>query len=163
MEYTALRAKEDLEDDCEIVDTDKEKKRLARRRQITLASIATLFLLSATLLTLSVVHDIKAKARDPGWEEFSCKENDAACLELLCPTGMLWDREVSQCKQLPGEEVIELDVYELKANVCTVNFVGKYSLSSLCHKLCEHASKSLPSSISFDIISVIAELRLKPT
>ena len=91
------------EEECDDVDHEKEERRLARRRWIKLVSIGAVFLICGVILTLSVVHDVQARAGgDLEWEEFSCQENDEDCLTLLCPEGMGWDVKGGQCEQLPG-------------------------------------------------------------
>ena len=68
-----------------------------------MVSIPALFLLSCGVLTTSVVLDVQARASgDLEWEEFSCQENDADCLALLCPDGMGWDMVADKCRELPG-------------------------------------------------------------
>ena len=98
-DYSSLRLDEDI---CQDMDREEEEKRLARRRWMTLASIASLFLISGTILTLSVVHDVRSRAKEPGWEEFSCPAGDPSCLELLCPEGMVWDMVTSMCMSMSG-------------------------------------------------------------
>ena len=86
-----------------ILDRKVEEKRLSRRRCITLLSIACVFLTSCAILTISVVHDVQARAGDDlEWEEFACQENDEDCLTLLCPEGMGWEGAGGECRQLPG-------------------------------------------------------------
>ena len=102
MEYSTLRLESEHEDICDEIQREVEEKRLARRRWFTLLSISFLFIISATILTLSVVHDTKARAKDPEWEEFSCKQNDPDCLHSLCPEGMVWDMVEDQCREMPG-------------------------------------------------------------
>jgi hypothetical protein len=102
-DYITVRLNSDHEDVCDHVDKEVEEKRLARRRCITLVSIAALFLISAGILTVSVVHDVQARAEgDLEWEEFSCQQNDLDCMDLLCPKGMIWDIAKSKCKEMSG-------------------------------------------------------------
>ena len=102
MDYSTLRLESDHEEFCDEEERKEEETRLRRRRWFTLICISSLFLISATILTLSVVHDVKARAKDPEWEEFSCKQNDPECLDLLCPDGMVWDTLQDKCREMPG-------------------------------------------------------------
>ena len=97
-----LRLESEHEDVCDHMVREIEERRLARRRCITLVAIASLFIISAVILALSVVHDIKARANDPEWEEFSCQQSDPDCLDLLCPEGMAWDMVDGKCKEMAG-------------------------------------------------------------
>ena len=107
-DYSTIRLNSDIhEDECDDdddhVDREGEETRLARRRCITLISIAALFIISAGILIISVVHDVQARARgDLEWEEFACQQNDLDCLALLCPEGMDWDMLAGKCKEMSG-------------------------------------------------------------
>ena len=102
MDYSTLRLESDHEDICDEMERELEEKRLARKRWLTLLAISSLFIISATILTISVVHDMKARAKDPEWEEFSCKQNDPDCIHSLCPEGMVWDMVEDKCREMPG-------------------------------------------------------------
>ena len=99
-DYSTLRLESEDEDVCNHMDREGEEKRLAIKRCITMAAIASLFIISAVILTLSVVHDVKARANDPEWEEFSCQQSDPDCLDLLCPEGMAWDMVDGKCREM---------------------------------------------------------------
>eukprot|EP00092_Neocalanus_flemingeri_P061443 GFUD01073863.1.p1 GENE.GFUD01073863.1~~GFUD01073863.1.p1 ORF type:complete len:170 (+),score=56.54 GFUD01073863.1:90-599(+) len=103
-DYISLRLNSEIhEEDCDYVDREVEETRLARRRWITIVTIAAVFLVSAVILLISVVHDVQARNRgDLEWEEFSCQQNDLDCLALLCPDGMSWDMVAGKCKEVTG-------------------------------------------------------------
>ena len=101
-DYSTLRLESEHGDVCEHMDREIEEKRLARKRSITMVAIATMFIISAVILTLSVVHDVKARSNDPEYEEFSCQQSDPDCLDLLCPEGMAWDMVGGKCKEMAG-------------------------------------------------------------
>ena len=86
------------------VDREAVEKRLARRRCLKLVAIACVFLICSGILTISVVHDVQARAGDDlEWDtQFACQENDEDCLTLLCPEGMGWEGAGGECRQLPG-------------------------------------------------------------
>ena len=67
------------------VDREAVEKRLARRRCLKLVAIACVFLICSCILTISVVHDVQARAGDDlEWDtQFACQENDEDCLTLL--------------------------------------------------------------------------------
>ena len=84
---------EEDEEYCE-VDVEEEVKHLARRRFITVLSIVAVFLICGSILAISVVYDVRARAgANLDWSEFSCPEDDATCQALLCPDGMGWQEE----------------------------------------------------------------------
>ena len=82
------------EDEDDHVDREEEEKILTRRRWLKLASIVIVFLVCGLILAMSVVHDVEARAGDDlEGEEFTCPDNNDACVSLLCPEGMVWEVE----------------------------------------------------------------------
>merc|ERR1719206_761298 len=114
MDYSTLRLESDHEDICDEMERELEEKRLARRRWLTILAISSLFIISATILTISVVHDMKARAKDLEWEEFSCKLNDPDCIHSLCPEGMVWDMLENKCREMPGYTCCTACTHEYK-------------------------------------------------
>ena len=113
-DYSTLRLESEHEDVSDHMDREGEERRLARRRCITMVAIASLFVISTVILTLSVVHDVKARANDPEWEEFSCQQSDPDCLDLLCPEGMAWDMVAGKCKEMAGYTCCTACTHEYK-------------------------------------------------
>ena len=57
---------------------------LNTRRVMKVVAIVALFLVSASILVASVLHDLRAR-ETVEMEEFSCSVSDIPCLSRLCP------------------------------------------------------------------------------
>ena len=96
---------EEEEECCHLNDCkdelEDEVRQLRVRRILTVISIVFVFLICALILSLTVLHDLQARAAEhAGWEEFSCVYGNTTCQALLCPAGMVWREGV--CEVLPG-------------------------------------------------------------
>ena len=78
---------DDVDEMFDYVDQENEEKVLTRKRNIKLAFILMMFLISLTLLTLSVLHDVKAESVTDEGEE----------LDFVCPPGMSWCVTMARC------------------------------------------------------------------
>ena len=75
----------DIEEMFDYVDKDKEEKLLARRRYFKLFCIPFVFFLSFGLLVMSVIHDIKLRAKyDRQMKKNYCPGADLDCTALPC-------------------------------------------------------------------------------
>ena len=76
-----------VEEIFDYVDIEREEKMLARRRCPKLSLIPLVFIISITLMTLSVLHDVNAEVVPDELDE----------LDLLCPPGMSWATTKARC------------------------------------------------------------------
>ena len=85
------------------------EKKLQVRRILVLLSIVLVFLVVASILLFCVAYEIK-KQREQGLmvflDDIVCAANDNDCMENLCPVGMTWNPERSQCFET-GEAKVE--------------------------------------------------------
>jgi len=75
----------------------KVESQLNVKRFLKILVIVLLFLVSASILIVSVLHDLKER-RTVEFEEFSCSASDSLCLANLCPVGMTWHVPKQICK-----------------------------------------------------------------
>merc|ERR1719153_411757 len=91
--YSRVSISSDDEDEIfDTVDEKLEERLLARRRCIKLSSIILVFIISFSLLTMSVLYDL---------HHGDVPDEDGQ-LDLLCPLGMSWSTTMSRCMAEQG-------------------------------------------------------------
>merc|ERR1719264_1069247 len=87
---------DESEDDYDGPMRFKVESKLNVKRLLQILVIVLLFLVSASILIVSLIHDVKERGTVE-FEEFSCSASDSLCLTSLCPLGMDWDVLKQSC------------------------------------------------------------------
>ena len=90
---------DESEDEESLVRRSDVERKLNLRRILMLLAIVLAFLVAASILLFCVAFEIKRQEEFRLLEEIVCAANDAPCIAKLCPTGMTWQPEKSQCEQ----------------------------------------------------------------
>ena len=93
------------------------------RRGGVLTIILSFFILTATLLSVSVVYDqtirvdlttkfyrLRCKVNLENTQEINCEENDVACMETLCPYGWTYVQETEECQLKEGDSFLSVKI-----------------------------------------------------
>ena len=98
---------EESEDEEALVRRSDVERKLNLRRILMLLAIVLVVLVAASILLFCVAYEIK-KQREQGLmvflDDIVCAANDNDCMENLCPVGMTWNPERSQCFEAGGGE-----------------------------------------------------------
>ena len=86
---------EDFENTFSFFDEQRRKK--FRRRRRKLVFLVLLLILAIIIGTFVMLGPYRRYKFVQGFEEFSCKDEDSACLSLECPQGMVWSKESEEC------------------------------------------------------------------
>ena len=91
------------------IDWNREKTILERKRKVTMMVIVLAFLVTSAVMIMSVVHVENNKITEFG--EYSCPENNSACLRLLCQWQKRGEDNLLKCNE--GSDKFNLTETEL--------------------------------------------------